>query len=93
MAIVIHPDGTQTELIGEKPKGYLSLAQCQAAVGGYIERVPLNGIPHPVGHELVVDEEGTLKPDPVLNSFASALAGQPIFGTVILVKAVGPEWK
>jgi hypothetical protein len=93
MAIVIAPDGSQYELVGEKPKGYLSLQQCQKAVGGYIERVCLPGGTAPKGTEMIVDEEGTLKPDPVLNPAASLIAGQPIFGTVILVKAVGPEWK
>jgi hypothetical protein len=97
MAIVIAPDGTRTTLTGVNPDGTLSLEQCQKAVGGYIERVCLPGGTAPNDVEMIADEEGLLKPDPVLNPIASAIAGQPIVGTVILVKVVdtaeGQSWR
>lgn len=93
MAIVIAPDGTRTTLIGDKPDGTLSLEQCQKAVGGYIERVCLPGGTAPEDVEMIADEEGLLKPDPQVNHLASAIAGRPIVGTVILVKVVGANWK
>lgn len=93
MALVIKPDASTYTLTGDNPDGTLSLEQCQKAVGGFIERVVIHGAIGNQGMELIADEEGLLKPDPVLNPIASAIAGQPIVGTVILVKVVGANWK
>ena len=77
----IAPDGTETTLRPAKGREF-DLAELQAAVGGYIERVNVQG----VGHATVyADEDGLgkgLEPNPK----ASALAGQPIVGPVLIVR-------
>jgi len=34
---------------------------------------------------MVVDEEGLIQPNPILNTKASEIAGQPIVGQVIII--------
>lgn len=78
----IAPDGTETTLTPKNGKEF-DLSELQAAVGGYIERVPAKG----VGHATVyADEEGLCKgltPNPK----ASALVGYgPLVGPVLIVR-------
>ena len=60
------------------------LADLQNAVGGYIERVHLDGAYK--DYYLIVNEEGLLEDNPVPNYFASLVAKQPIYGSVALIK-------
>lgn len=71
---VLDVDGTESALVmgGSKP----TLAEMQAVVGGYIERVTIRG------GELWVNEEGRLHGLPV-NDAASVLAGGLIVGRVL----------
>lgn len=77
----VAPDGTETTLRPANGKEF-TLAELQAAVGGYIERVPVKG----VGHATVyADEEGLCK-GLAPNFKASVLAGMPIVGPILIVK-------
>lgn len=60
-----------------------------AVVGGYIEHVHPKHLPEP--YCMIVDEEGLLKEQPVLNLVGSVLYGtpehgQPIVGDVVIMK-------
>lgn len=85
MATIIRADGTESELHGPKgPRSSLTLEQLHEAVDGYIEivRPSITGT-MPPGYVLVVNEEGMVDGLPI-NRRASALAGQPIAGNVVL---------
>jgi hypothetical protein len=79
VAIVIPPEGPTQDLsfAGASP----SLKELQAAVGGYIEAVPINGVSRTV---LIVNEEGLIHRLPE-NPRASQIAGRLIVGTAILL--------
>lgn len=62
------------------------LEALQAAVGGYIETIGLQG-----GAVMIVDEEGRLKGYPT-NSLASLVAGTDIVGTALIVGADDDEF-
>lgn len=87
--VQIAPDGTLTRhaSVGRK----WALGELQKLVDGYIELVQLRGMSGaPLGVVMVVDEEGALCGPETLrgshNELASALAGRPIVGTVVLVR-------
>jgi hypothetical protein len=82
MATIYRVDGTIEELEGTGPNRTVTLEQCQEAVGGCIDRVPVLGTRD---RELVVNDEGLLEGLP-LNRTAARLAGQPIVGDVLLVR-------
>ena len=63
----------------------MTFKQVQEHVGGYVERVACQG-----DRILLVNEEGLINGSPV-NTTASVLAGQPIYGNVVAVTAA--EWK
>lgn len=91
MATILHADGRRTPLAGTKPGGFLTLEQCQAAVGGLIDRVPVIFPESDSDHdEMVVSDEGLMHDFPH-NPQASAIAGQPIVGDVILVRVAGDD--
>jgi len=76
---IISPDGTLTDMPkGAGGDGSYTLQQMQGVVGGLIELVDSKD-----GRTLVVNEEGLLK-GLDLNREASALAGFPIMGTVLV---------
>jgi hypothetical protein len=97
-AFTISPQGT---VLAYPIKGKkATLAELQYAVGGYIQQVI---IPSPWGGwKMFVDEEGLLKPNPVVNPLATQLAygdhpnltellfggTQTLVGTAVLVRHV-----
>jgi hypothetical protein len=83
MATIIKING-QTEKIEPGNGKVFTLKELQKAVGGYIKIVPITTGEHS-GRLMVVDEEGLLKPDPILNEEASKMAGQSIVGQVIVI--------
>lgn len=60
------------------------LDQVQRGVGGYVEQVHVPGMP---GLVLLCDEDGRAKGLPI-NPAASAIAGRPIVGNVVLAVLV-----
>ena len=79
VAIVIPPEGPTADFsfAGAMP----TLKELQAAVGGYIEAVAVNGVARVV---LVVNEEGLIHRLPE-NPRASQIAGRLIVGTAVLL--------
>lgn len=79
LPVVLYADGTALSLTtdGDTP----TLEELQAAVGGYVEFVP---VPAMDGITMVVDEDGLPKAKPV-NALASEIAMRPIVGDVVLV--------
>lgn len=76
---IISPDGTMTDMPkAQGNDGGYTLQQMQGVVGGLIELVGSTD-----GRTLVVNEEGLLK-GLEHNREASALAGFPIMGTVLV---------
>lgn len=63
----------------------MTFKQVQEYVGGYVERVGCQG-----DRILLVNEEGLIHALPV-NTTASVLAGQPIYGNAVAVTAA--EWR
>jgi hypothetical protein len=79
VALVIHPDGSTTELLPESGTK-LSLEELQAAVGGLIEHVAFETGP------VFVNEEGLRLRLP-LNPRASELLRRPIVGAAVFCDA------
>lgn len=61
-----------------------TLEELQHVVDGYIQIVPITAGEHS-GRLLICDEEGLIKPNPILNKEASKIAGQRIVGQVIII--------
>lgn len=81
MAIdIIRPDGT-SRTVG--PGEAFGFADAQREVQGYIEVVPVSG-----GAKALVNEEGRVR-GLLPNRAASARAGYPLVGTVVIVS--GPD--
>ena len=83
MAVIIKTTG-QTENIEPANGSVFTLKELQHAVGGYIQIVSITTGEHS-GKLLIVDEEGLIKPNPILNKEASKIADQQIVGQVILI--------
>ena len=83
MALIIKTDGEKEDIESANGKVF-TLAELQKAVGGYVQIVQITTGEHS-GKLMVVDEEGLLKPDPILNIEASKIAGQHIVGQVIII--------
>lgn len=79
MATIIKTTGEKENIEPADGKVF-SLKELQKAVNGYIEIVSLDS-----GKLMIVDEEGLIKPDPILNKEASKIAGQRIVGQVIII--------
>lgn len=81
MGKIIRTDGT-TDILGDG-KRPLTLEELQAAVGGYIEIVPINTQGYT---KMIVNEEGLIRGLPV-NAIATLHVGHStIFGDVVLIK-------
>lgn len=74
MATVLNPDGSGIEEVIIK-----NFAHAQETVGGFVEVVRLGD------RVLLVHEEALCVAAPQLNTTATVLAGQPIYGTVIVL--------
>lgn len=74
MATVLNPDGSGRENVKIR-----SFPHAQELVGGLVQVVELGD------RVLFVHEEALCLPDPVLNTTATLLAGQPLYGTVIVL--------
>ena len=74
MATVLNPDGSGIEDVTIK-----NFEHAQKTVGGFVEVVRLGD------RVLLVHEEALCLPNPQLNTTATVLAGQPIYGTVIVL--------
>jgi len=76
-SVLFHVNGSEARwgYRGKKP----SLAELQAAVGGYVEAINL-----PAGFVMLVDEDGLMKQLPV-NQRASQEAGRVIVGNALVL--------
>ena len=83
MATIIKITG-EKENIEPADNRLFTLEELQKAVGGYIQVVSIPTGEHS-GKFMVVDEEGLLKVNPILNTEASKIAGQRIVGQVIII--------
>ena len=83
MAIIINING-ETENIEPATNNVFTLQELQKAVNGYIQVVSIHEGEH-AGKLIIVDEEGLLKEEPIVNKEASNIAGQLIIGQVILI--------
>ena len=91
MAVKIHPDGPVTTVTAQNEAGF-ELAELQAIVGGYIERVPTTPVASTLtteyqleDGEAYVDEEGILKAKKI-NPLACQLLGYaPLVGDVLIM--------
>lgn len=70
-SFIIYPDGSITQIEPEPGHTRLTLEQCQTAVGGYIEQIPINVKPR--SWKMFVDEEARFKSDAQINDTASRL--------------------
>lgn len=93
-AVLIEPYADVQPRAVEVPEGDAeALAFMQQSVGGYIEVVPLTySTDAEHGSVLIVDEDGKIKADPILNVRASSLSRQPIVGTVLVLGRDGTEF-
>ena len=82
MALQITVDNVETEITGTDKDGSLSLKQMQEAVGGLIERFPLDIKDKKT---MWVNEEGLLLNLP-LNTIASKLVNYPVHGNVLITE-------
>lgn len=83
MAVIIKING-ETENIEPANGKIFTLKELQQVAGGYIQIVSVTAGEHS-GKFMIVDEEGLLKPNPILNIEASKIAGQRIVGQVIII--------
>ena len=83
MSIIIQTTG-ETRNIEPENGSVFSLKELQQAVGGYIQIVSITTGEHS-GRLMIVDEDGLIKPNPILNEEASKIAGQQIVGSVIVI--------
>jgi hypothetical protein len=83
MSIIIKVN-SQTVNIEPLNGSVFSLDELQKAVGGYIQILSITTGEY-AGKLMVVDEEGLLKLNPVVNKTASLIAGQRIVGQVIII--------
>lgn len=83
MAVIIKPNGTK-EYTEPSNGSVFSLEELQKVVGGYIQLVSITAGGHS-GKLMVVNEEGLIRPSPILNEEASKIAGQQIVGSVIII--------
>lgn len=79
MATIIKITGEKENIEPENGKVF-TLKELQQAVGGLIEIVYLSK-----DKLMIVDEEGLIKPNPMINEEASIIAKQPIIGQVIII--------
>ena len=79
MATIIKING-ETENIEPENGKIFTLKELQQVVNGLIEIVYLNE-----DKLMIVDEEGLLKSNPMINREASNIANQPIVGQVIII--------
>ena len=105
-AVLLNPDGTVEEALIEAHAESSNMRVRQALEGmrrliggGYIEIVRARGLGHLCAEfgrmpraVMVVDDEGSLRPTPLLNRRASNLYGGAIFGPVLIVaEALTPD--
>lgn len=79
--------------IDQHEKINLDLKYLQKSVNGHIQIVTCHSMFRSrLGHVLIVlDEEGLLKDDPVINPIASILYGSTIVGDVVLTTEYNPD--
>ena len=84
MAILIKANKETRDVEPSNGKTF-SLKELQGYVGGYIELIHIVSGDYK-DHIMVVDEEGLLKQNPVVNATASLIAVRRIVGDVLIVK-------
>jgi hypothetical protein len=83
MATIIKTNG-ETEFVQPSNGSVFTLKELQKSVGGYIQIVSITA-GEQSGSLMLVDEEGLLKPNSIVNEEASKIAGQRIVGQVIII--------